>query len=372
MGTFFEGLMNLFVLFSLGMMGWVLFRLCNMPVAALLGTIAVIGTLKISGLELPASPFYLIIVVQVMLGINIGTRLTRDKFIQLRSMLIPAALIITWSLSVAFFLGALLAKVTDLDYYTAVLSSSMGGLPEMTIIALSTEAEIDVVIVMHVFRMVITFLVFPFILKFLATDCDRKNIQKVRKPSNYFLKFFQDYFGTLMQKNTIKLTSSLGRGLLTALAGLGGGMLFLYWGVPAGAMVGSMITVASMSFLGLKLVKLPANIYGFLLVGVGIIISDNISSHTITTIVSHNMLNIIIISTVFTFSSSILVSYLIHKTTGWDFITSFLVAAPAGFTTMTILAISYGRDPFKVSTLHLCRLVVLKSFLPLAFMFFLK
>jgi uncharacterized membrane protein AbrB (regulator of aidB expression) len=50
-----------------------------------------------------------------------------------------------------------------------------------------------------------------------------------------------------------------------------------------------------------------------------------------------------------------------------DKLTCFLSAAPGGFTVIATLAIDYEKDPFAISILHLCRLIVIKTLVPIVF-----
>jgi uncharacterized membrane protein AbrB (regulator of aidB expression) len=91
------------LLFVLGICGWGLFRLLRFPAAPILGTLTVISVLRIKGYPLPPSPDYILLVVQVMLGCYAGTKITRETVGELRTMIKPALLIVSWALSMVFF-----------------------------------------------------------------------------------------------------------------------------------------------------------------------------------------------------------------------------------------------------------------------------
>jgi membrane AbrB-like protein len=157
--------------------------------------------------------------------------------------------------------------------------------------------------------------------------------------------------------------------LLTLAVASGGGLFLSSLGVPAGIMVGAMLFTAIASLLGAGMKAPTSSIFNLLLIGVGITISNSITPETLSVLRSGNLLLIILISTLVIFLSSLVVAFVISKVTGWDYATSFLAAAPAGFTVMTMLAVKYDKDPFRVSILHLCRLISLKVAIPLYFMF---
>jgi len=142
------------ILFFLGICGWMLFSIFNFPAAPILGTLTLIGVLRIIGYSLPPSPDYIFLLVQITLGLSAGTKITKESLKEIRIMILPASIIVIWTLSMVFLLGILLRVTTSLDLYTSLLSSSMGGLSGMTIIALASGADVTVVVIMQTFRMV--------------------------------------------------------------------------------------------------------------------------------------------------------------------------------------------------------------------------
>lgn len=378
-------MLSMITLFLLGLCGWTIFRILRLPVPALLGTIVVIGTLRILQFKLETSPEFLTPLIQLLLGLYVGTRLTREAILQLKKMLMPAIIIVTWALAIVFTLGIFLNRVTGLNLYTALLSSSMGGLPEMTMIALVTDADVEIVIIMQLIRAVSTAVIFPIILKILDKenhihDESKLNSSKKIYSSEQLIIKFNNFSNTIKSKDNYNKyinwiyspynKKQLLYGISTLLIALIGGILFYNSGVPAGAMIGSMLFVATASLTGVKVKSPPSYIFNVMMVGMGIIVSDNITADTLKKIGSSNLLYIIAISTAVIFLSSLLVALLIKRLTNWDFATSFLAAAPGGFTVMTMLAIKYDKDPLRVSILHLCRLVALKTIIPLILMHF--
>jgi hypothetical protein len=294
-------------------------------------------------------------------------------------MIIPAGMIITWAIAVVFLLGNVLSDTTGLDIYTAMLSSSMGGLPEMTILAVSTNAKIEIIIIVQLCRVLLTLIAFPIILTYLVhgsaekADGSEGNSKDGPVKTSFFNKIKcrnqNISFQFLRQIDSKETVLSLWGVLLTLAVAACGGFFLSSLGLPAGVMVGAMLFTAVVSLLGASIKSPSDSIFSFLLIGVGIAIANNITPDTVATLTSGNLLQVILISTFAIFFSSLAVAFCISKVTGWDYATSFLAAAPAGFTVMTMLAVKYDKDPFRVSMLHLCRLVALKIILPLFFMF---
>lgn len=349
-------LRDLVILVGLGLLGWAIFAFLRLPVPPLLGAIVVIGSLRVAGVSLPEAPGFISLLAQVVLGVYIGAKINKQVLAQMKEIVIPGLIIVAWSLGVAFGLGVLLHYVTYLDLYTAILASSMGGMPEMTVIALATHAQVEVVILMQLFRMIITVIIFPFILKQVVNKGDE--IAETEAGSG------------IDNKTEKKLDFKLiGYWVATFALALAGSLIFETIGVPAGAMVGAMLVVALASARDLPMQKPSAKTFKFMLLGIGVVAANNINQETIQHLMTAEIFQVAIISAVVLFISSIFVSYLIYRITAWDYTTCFLAAAPAGFTVMTMLAVEYNRDPMRVSLLHLSRLIALKAFIPIIFMF---
>lgn len=366
------------VLFGLGSLGWLLFYLLRMPAPALLGTIAVVGALRVLGLPLPESPGFFSPLVQVVLGLYIGSKVTRETVKELKSMVLPAIIIAAWALSVVFLLGTILSRLTYLDPITAMLSSSMGGLPEMTIIALATQADLPVIIVMQAVRMILTMVLFPVILKLWVKkeEAEKNQEQSIPEASSNIETL--DSRGVkenisapdqgFLSYETLSFIKNI---IISIIFATAGGWLFLALGVPAGGMVGATFFVAILSLSGRVRVVPPSNkLFGVMLLAIGLMVTDNLTAGAVEVILTGNILIPIAISTVIIFATSLGVALLIHRVSGWDFPTSFLAAAPGGFTIMVTLAVSYDKNPFRVSILHLCRLLAIKSVVPFVFMFY--
>ena len=392
---FVQIISDILLLFGLGLAGWFLLSRIRMPASEVIGPVAVIGTLRAMQVELPTSPDFLFPAAQIIIGIFVGSMLNRDAVRELKPMAVSAVIIIAWALSIVFVIGFFLARYSAMDLYTAMLSASMGGLPEITVIALASGAGVTVIIVMQMIRMLGTILIFPLLLKWIEV---RENRGQKKPPGNLknenktpaekvvscekitaltIAGLFSNLLSTYFNQNALlRVVSSFKeswlRIMLTLFIAAVGGLLLEGMGVPAGLLVGSTIFVAAVSVAGVPVSKLSPRLLDLLLVFIGITVADNISLETIITMVNPEFLVPILIATAVIFATSFGTAWIIYRLTGWDFLTSFLAAAPGGFTVMTALAIKHGRDPFKVSMLHLCRFLSINIFVPFLFMFMMR
>jgi membrane AbrB-like protein len=255
----------------------------------------------------------------------------------------------------------------------------------MTVIALTSGADVTVIVIMQTFRMVTTILLFPFIARkwqtsnkenmevqpFAAATVEIQKLCNLPWPICPLVRKKQALVKVLgsIRQSPWETLSGVGQFILTITIGAMGCFLFLSLGVPAGAMVGAMFLVAIASLAGVPVSGLPEGMLNYMLVGVGIMVSGSISPEILIVLTAGELLIPVLLVTLITFMTSFGVASLIHRIVGWDYPTCFLAAAPGGFSIMTTLAIKYGHDPFRVSLLHLCRLLVLKIVIPLVFMF---
>lgn len=380
--SLFHGLVALVVLFALGAAGWAVFRWVRFPVPSLLGALAVIGALRALDLPVPDSPQHLYPVVQMLLGVYVGTQVDRDAVRRLKSLVVPAVLIGIWALLLVFVFGWVLGRVTWLDTYTAVLSSSVGGLAEMIVLSMAVGADVAVVTIIQMFRMLTAIAVFPLLFRRMLLAAPANGVaQPVGAPvsrmaddpdcATAVADLRDPEHGRDSHRETIAawLTTQPHQLLFTLALAAAGGWVFSTLGVPAGMMVGAMFFVAGASVAGLPVRSLHPLVVDLLMLSVGIMVTDNVSPDTTAVLASGALLGPLLISTAVVFASSFFMGWVIHRVSGWDPPTSFLAAAPGGLTVMTLLAAHYGKDSFRVSMIHLARLLVIKTIVPFVFMF---
>lgn len=381
------------ILFLLGFLGWGLFKLLKLPVPALLGTIFLVGGLRAANIAVPLPPEFIYPLVQLMFGLHIGGGLTREAVKKLKEMLIPILIVITWALTILFLLGGILEKITFLDLKTAILSSSIGGLPEMTVLALATNADVSIIVIAQSFRMIGTLIVLPLIIQFMVAKEGKKEIIKEtnRKENTkesviciktLFFKKFKNlyaniinnarkamspiqYFSPFFHKGTIR-TWKLG--FLTLAIALVGGSIFYKIGVPAGIMVGATFFIAAASILGMEVKTPPQGFIGVVQIGLGLEVSRNISVGTFEILTSGKLLVTLLFLTLIIGISSFIIASIVHKITKWDFVTCLMACAPAGFAVMVALAIEYGKNSIQVTILHMFRVLAIKICVPIFFM----
>lgn len=378
-GTALLDVLGIVGLYLLGLLGWTLGKKVKLPAPHVLGGIVLIGGLRIAGFDLPYLPQSVVTALQIALGVMVGARLDRKAMTNIKGISAPAVIISVWAITITLGFGLIIAAVSSLEPTTAILGSSIGGLPEMTVLAHDTDADSVTVVMFHILRMFSTMLIFPLVLKYFGNG-ERKtekfidtNLEEYKRDED---KGSEE--ASSLKKNISSLKAGKSniwdiwavRMVLTLLAAGAFGGLFILVGVPAGGLVGGMLFMIGANYIELPVAVPPQSILSWFLVGIGLMVSNQVSPETVELIFSGELIVPLVLSLTLTMASSLGVAVLIAKLTNWDFIMCFIASAPAGFTVMTGLALEEGYDPVRVSLLHLTRLVTLKLLIPFLFMVF--
>ena len=150
--------------------------------------------------------------------------------------------------------------------------------------------------------------------------------------------------------------------IVSLCAGIAGGVLAYRAGVPAGGMVGSMITVALVNVLIYPMPTMPA----FVRVGGQIVIGTTLGLQ-VTKEAVRSLQEVILPAIMMTTAlivCGLLIGYLLHRYTGWDLITSMTSASPGGMTEMSLVCDALGGETAKTAVLQLFRMVSVVSIVP--------
>ena len=110
-------------------------------------------------------PLPLKIASQIILGAAIGTGLTINILKGFRQLIIPIVIFITLLFIFSIISAFIISKFTNMDLVTAFFSCCPGGLTEMTIIADSYKANVPIVALIHLSRILSVILFYPIIVK---------------------------------------------------------------------------------------------------------------------------------------------------------------------------------------------------------------
>lgn len=352
---------NTILLLIIGWVGYLLFSVFHFPSPTIMGAIAIVGLIKIVGITIPAPHQYFVSVLQILMGLYIGVKITRELYNELIKLWLPACLISLWAIGITIVIGFLLSRLTEMSILTALLGATPGGVSTMGIIAQSIGEDVATVSFLQLLRLMITLIFFPFLMKRSFKDLNKGLNDKQsesRVPVNNFFTF------QFLTTNIKKLFSK--KVLLAIFFALVGGILGTALSLPAGAMIGALTMIAVVSLKGASIESPPLFIRNFMRIGMGTVIGYNFSWEAFSGF--YSIILPVLLVTFLIFFSSTIMAKLIEKISGWNHTTCSLATTPVGFSSMTILAYDINSQPFQVSMLHLSRLVTIKIMVPLLIM----
>lgn len=150
---------------ALGVLGAVIFAWLNVPAAGVIGSMVFVGVARASGVSIDRPPVGLRTVGQVGLGILIGTTFNEQTLMILRSEFLLIALVTLATVISSLGLAGIVQRSLKIDLKTALLACAPGGLVQMGIIADEMGAEVFIVNLFQLARMVCAILALPILFR---------------------------------------------------------------------------------------------------------------------------------------------------------------------------------------------------------------
>jgi hypothetical protein len=148
--------------------GWmgVKFRL---PAGALIGALIAVGSVNaLQLIPIPTLPAECRFLLQVCLGIFLGTTVTGETVQALQELWRPALTGAAIMVVAGILSGLAISQWLGLERMTALLGSAPGGTSVMSLIALDMGVEGPVVAAMHLTRMLSVVLLIPLVVRVLV------------------------------------------------------------------------------------------------------------------------------------------------------------------------------------------------------------
>ncbi len=128
-------------------------RRLNVPNPFVIGTLIAAAVLTASGIELSAIPTWASRAGQLLIGISLGVRFSREFLHTAPRFLSGVALYTVAALVVSALLGWVMSAMSGLHPATVILGTTPGGIAEMCITAKVLELGVPLVTAFHVIRM---------------------------------------------------------------------------------------------------------------------------------------------------------------------------------------------------------------------------
>ncbi len=160
-------LQKVLLLFTIALAGGLTGFFLRMPVGLLTGAMFSVAAAGLTGLDLGRVPPVLRTMAQIGIGVVIASNVTLSTLRQFTLLAGPVILLTVIMVLCSIALAVLLHKMTGWNYPTCLLSTSLGGLSQMSIIAEEMGADPLKVSILQTVRLVSILMVLPFLFNFL-------------------------------------------------------------------------------------------------------------------------------------------------------------------------------------------------------------
>lgn len=354
--------MNLWILVIIltAIIGYIVFYILDVPTPAILGPLVFILLLSKSSFGVRQINNNISSLIQIILGVHIGIIFKKQVFGELKKLFLSSSIMIIWTLIMTFGLGMVLVKCFGIDYATAFLSTAPAGVSETGMIAVSVGANVGVVSVFQLSRLVFTLMFLPIVVNL---NKGIKTNESIKKSINTYLCKVLERLEKMIKVPKVTHELKLSKkgvisNLTTLTIGLIGGIIGIFLNLPAGAMLGSFILVALFTLLDFGLSRPPAFIRIIMQIGIGVTIGFNIASEAAYPL-RDLILSIMVFSLIMICTCYINARVLVYLNK-WSLFASLLAAAPAGLTPISLIAYDQTDKALEISLLHFARLLAVK------------
>lgn len=338
--------------FAVGSAGFFLLRWLRAPNPALLGSMIATGALDVFGYYPQFSTWLVSFVSNAVIGAMIATQIDRSILRRIRELARPVAVQTAGILALSVVCGYTLyvmGRSSSISLLTAMLSGTAGGVTEMLVFGLSTNADVSVIALVQVFRLVVSLTLIPYIALLGKKHGDA--LQTVPTKNIGLLPMFtrRDY------------------GLLV-LSMLAGAFAGRWLNIPSGALLGAMFGCGAHALYVNKVYVCDTRSRFLAQIGLGLVMGQRMTMVMVERL--GEMLAPAVAVTVVMLVGCTLLAFLLRKTTGWDITTCLLCTAPAGLSQIAVFAEEIGVDSFTASMFHTARILSIVTLYPLCIMWF--
>ncbi len=145
-------ILHFLLLIGLGGIGAFIAVRLKMPTAVFIGPIIFVGAYQVVFGSIIDKPYWLRLVVQILVGIVLGSKVTKAFVLDFKKHLKPTLMVSFIIFSSAIFLSIVLEAFTDWDLVTCILATAPGGQADMAILSDSVGAQTEKVIIIQFIR----------------------------------------------------------------------------------------------------------------------------------------------------------------------------------------------------------------------------
>ena len=322
----------------------------RVPAGALVGSMLFVAALNIITGTSHNYPADLRALVQVFSGAVIGLTFKRADVITLRRLLLPAMILVTMMIGFNVLFAFVISNLTALDPITSLFASAPGGVSDIALISADFGADTKQVAVLQIFRFVFIVSLFPFIVRRLIGKNDASPVP-MPVPA--------------MVPDSTK--NKLFKSAVTLLVAGAGAILARGFGLPAGAIIGSLAATVILSTV-FQAAYLPKWTRVIVQICAGCFIGSQIAVETLAELqlLFLPMLLVIIQLGIMCFCAS----WVLRRFCRMDRATSIFSSIPGGTMEMSIIAAEMGLRVPEIVLMNTCRIIGVIFMMPVLLFLF--
>lgn len=326
-------------LLASGAVGALLAEGMGLPAGFIVGALLASGLYRLAGGEAGSWRSRYGQMGRLLLGTVIGAAFGPDVIAPLRAALLPMMAVTAVIIGAGLALGWALARFTQLDITTALISTVPGGLPAMVAMAEERGADTTVAAAIHFSRLATILIAVPALMPLLlSTGTATAAVAPVTEPVG------------------------LARTAATLALGAISGLVALRLHVPTGDMIGAILAIGGLNLLGAGLGPLTTDLRQAAMLLIGTAVGAQMSKESLQRLRQVALPAAVLI--VVLIAVGLLLGWGLALVTPLDPITAFLSSVPGGASTMPAIAHDLGGDMRLVAALHLARQLVIFILVP--------
>lgn len=352
-------MIDLVIIIFIGFIGGYIANKCKIPAGFMIGSLlmAAIYNICIKDVYIPT---YFKFATQIATGTFLGTNFYKKDLRSLKLVLLPGIFMVLFMIAFSLGMSYIISHFFGMDYVTALFAVSPGGIMDMSLLAFEFKANTSQVALLQLIRLISVIIFVPLITKKVYF---KFNEQKEKYKEKIYAK--KENIEKEDRKNIKKIEGQINF-LKTIVIGIVGGYLGYKLKIPAGTMSFSMLLVAifnvrtSKAYMPLSLRKFIQTIGGTL-IGSRVSVSDIMS-------IKYLIFPIIIIIFGFVLMS-VVIGFILYKTTKFSITTALLSAAPGGMSDIALIAQDLGANSNEVAMMQFLRASCIIGIYPLVIKF---
>lgn len=300
------------------------------------------------------------IVLQLVSGAMIGSKVGRKDVAEVRGLVFPALFLLGAMVALNLVFGWLVFSLSALDVATALFAVAPGGMTDMALISADLGANTFYVAILQLFRILVILTVMPPVFRRIVQKraAVTPGGEPVAAPPEDELSADPP-----VEEGPWRWSRLLPAPRFWALlaAAVAGGLLFNLLGVVAGALTGAMLAAGIFSVARGK-TAFPDRLKVLLQLFSGIFVGSGIDRDSLTALPQLAVPALIMMVGIFAFTFS--TAFLLHRLFKLDLAVCLLSSTPGGVQEMALLSEDLGADTPKIAILQTTRLVCVILFFP--------